>query len=313
MTTPGGWRAVLDGVVLSGDDEVEGVGCLSAPPDGLGMGELRTEDVTYPRRDGVRHFSDWYGPRIITLEDVSVCGDGCPGCLTTRAKVAQIIQAWRRRCDDVELVLYTDCHDPDAEDRTLTGPYGLVGRPRVADLTWLGQGSTCAVLTLRFDAEDQRLYVLDADGTPGSGEQCATLGPSAEVFCRAYPRCYDMCYDTDISPDTGGPVVLTVGGSLCVRPTVTLTGRLTNPTLTNQTTGEAVGYDGIIAAGTSIVIDMSTGTATEQPSGIPRTNLLTGNTRMQLLPGANVLNLTTTGPSDTGSAEVCWRPQVDFA
>lgn len=314
----GGWRVVLDGVVLSGDRAVSGVGILTQPPDGLGMSELRTEDVTYPQRDGVRHFSDWYNPRIITLADVHVINDGCPGCPTGRQKVRQIMTAWARRCEDTELVLFTDCHSDAVSgvDRSLIGPFGVVGRPRVADLSWLPSNIGGAMMLLRFDAVDHRMYVLDADGTPGSGAVCVTLSPSSTVLCRTYDRCYSpsgMCYDTDISPSGGGPETLTVTGTLCIAPTITLTGSLTNPTITNDATGDTLGYMGAIDIGTTVEIDTTNGTATEQPSGISRTSLLTGNTRMQLVVGDNVLNLTTTNGSDNGSAEVCWRPQVDMA
>lgn len=198
MTSQGYWRVKLDDVTLSGGDPSPvdcetgpAQGCLTVPPAGLGMAELRVEDVTYAQRDGVRHFSDWYGPRLITLEGVTVCPDGCPSCPSARKAVGQIMAAWSRRCDDAELVIYTDCHGtaPDPNDRSLVGPYGAVGRPRVAELTWDGM-TGCATLTLRFDAIDHRLFVLDECGTPGSGELSQTLELGASVGCRTYDRCY---------------------------------------------------------------------------------------------------------------------------
>lgn len=314
----GAWAVTLNGVTLTGGDAATGIACLTAPPDGLGLPPLRTEDVVYPQRDGARHFADWYEPRIITLEDVYVCDDGCPGCPTGRAKVQQIMSAWGRKCGDVELVIFTDCHDPDAapSGRALTGPYGVVGRPRVAELTWITPSKTgCAALTLRFDAVDHRMFVLDGSGEAGSGTQCVTLGASVDVFCRTYDRCYSpsgMCYDTDISPSGGGPQTLTVGGTLCVRPTITLTGPLTNPRVENVTTGEFVQYNGAIAAGDTVTIDLSTGTAVTD-SGASRTHLLTGNTRWLLVVGDNEVRLTAFNPTDTGTAEVCWRDTVDWA
>lgn len=117
-----GWAALLNGVlitggagtphVLSGDCNTDvdyEVGCLTKPPDGLGHPELRTEDVTYAQRDGTTHFNDWYEPRQITLE--AIVSDNAPyvGC-TARQGVQRLSNAWKRTCDDTELVLFAPCN-----------------------------------------------------------------------------------------------------------------------------------------------------------------------------------------------------------
>lgn len=313
----GDWTVVLDGVALAGGDLPDAVadalGCLTIPPEGLGLPPLRTEDVTYTQRDGVRHFSDWYEPRIITLEDVQVCPDGCPKCPTAREKVRDILAAWGRKCDDAELVIFPDCYDPDADaaGRALTGPFGAVGRPRVAEVEWRRGRSGCAILLLRFDAVDQRLYVLDADGTPGSGTECVTLTPSIENRCRSYPRCYPMCYEEQ-GGEGGGPVTFDVTGTECAYPTITLNPSLTDPVIENVDTGLKIGYSGVIAAGAPpVIIDGENGTATQ--GGASRTHLLTGSPRLILQPGSNTLRLTSFASTDDGDAEVCWRPTVVMA
>lgn len=308
-----GWAVTLDGVTLSGGD-LDGLGCLTVPPDGLGLPEMRTEDVTYPQRDGVRHFSDWYSARIITLEEVLVCADGCPRCPSARQKVHQIVQAWSRRCDDAELVIWTDC-DPAEDDaeRAFTGPYGVVGRPRVAEVRWERSNVGCAELLLRFDAIDHRLYVLDQDGQPGSGEQCVELEPVTSGRCRTYPRCYTptWCYNQDTGDD-GSEVTVEVTGTLCASPTIELYANLTDPIIENVTTGEFVGYRGSIGSTEyPVIIDTETGTATQ--GGASRTHLLTGNPRMSLDPGETTLRLVSYSPNDNGRAVICWRPSVGMA
>lgn len=304
---------LLNGVYLAGGDtEAESLGCLSVPPDGLGVPTVRTEDVVYPQRDGVVHFSDWYDPRIITLEEVTVCPDGCPGCPSGREKVQLISGAWSRYCDDTELVIFTDCHDADTAvtgtDRALVGPYGVVGRPRVAQLSYMQGRTGCATMLLRFDAVDHRLFVLDADGTPGSGEQCLTLTPAIASFCRTYPRCYPMCYDIDVSIPGSGPQETDNFGTLCAPVTITLPGALTNPTIENVTTGQSLTYEGVIPEGATVIINTEQGTATED--GIDRTYLLSGDPTLFLTPGLNTLRMTSMNPADTGEAEVCYRPAV---
>ena len=181
------WTVVLNGRVLAGGEipEVIGstpasgvdiLGWLSNPPDGLGVPPLRTEDQTFPQRDGVAQYADWYEPRVITLADVSVTPDGCPSCPTAREKAYLLSTAWGRACASAqsELVIYSDCHSPAASG-ALTGPYGVIGRPRVADVRWVGQGSKVGTGLFRFDSVDHRLYLLDPSGTPGSGVHEQTL------------------------------------------------------------------------------------------------------------------------------------------
>jgi hypothetical protein len=311
-----GWYVELDGVGISGSDDAA-AGSITTPPDGLGVPELRTEDVEFAQRDGTRHYADWYLPRIITLENVTVSPDDCPGCGSVRQRARDISTAWSRKCDDVELVIYTDCHDPEASDaeRALNGPFGVVGRPRAAALTWLDQGSRVGTFpALRFDAVDHRLYVLDGDGTPGSGGVSAVLQAySAPRACRTYPRCYPMCYDqvpsgapSGLGPNEAEMINL---GDLCAYPTITLDGTLTEPTLENLSTGEVLTYAGVVASGDApVVIDTFEGTAVQ--GGDPRTALLRGDLRWSVPPGLNSVRLRTSNPGDDGTALVHFRPAV---
>lgn len=315
-----GWTAVLNGVALTGaDDAPSGIdasavkGCLTNVPDGLGVPGIRTEDVTMLQRDGVMHFSDWYEPRIITLTDVSVCGDGCPQCPTHRQKVSDIEQAWSRHCGEGEMVLFTDCHDPDSAvtgtSRAIIGPYGVVGRPRIATHTWMSGGIKCATMLLRFDSVDHRLYVLDPSGEPGSGAVCVTIEPAISSRCRTYPRCYPMCYTVDTSTPGTGPQDVDNYGTLCAPFTITLTGSLTSPTISNDTTGQSLTYDTVIPDGGTVTINTETGTAVDQ-DGIDRTEFLIGSTTMYADVGVNTLRMTSLGASDTGAADICFRPAV---
>ena len=309
------WQAVLDGVRLSGGRASTGIGCLTQAPQGLGVAPIRTEDVVYPQRDGVKHFSDWYDPRIITLEDVWVCNDTCPGCPSGRAKVRQITNAWSRRCDDAELVIFTDCPPAEAASgRADTGPYAAIGRPRVAEVTHFPTAG-CSSLLLRFDAVDQRLYILDAAGTPGSGVVTTTLFPDVgPSFCRTYPRCYPLCYTEPVTGGSGPvePSVVNNYGNVCGYPTITLFGLLTDPVIENTDTGETIGYRGTIdAAGLPVVIDTYNGTASQ--GNASRTNLLTGTTRWQIPTGESTIRLVSAGAGDDGYAVVSFRPAMDAA
>lgn len=341
------WRVVLNGSTLEGGDgDGTAHACLKTPPDGLGVPGLRVEDAVYPQRDGVEHFSDWYGERLITVQGLVSDGPGsCSACGDARSNASALTSAWSRQCDDVELVLMVDCKDepvnliqnpsfdtdtngwtsiennvltrstvtfrsapgsgqvtataegaqlalslnndvppevleyrkykftgysragsalatrdlfwliswsmesgPDvfvtgpsvsnnastwtlhefvttapegaielsggalAVDGTvgdgeshffddlsgflvsgdpINGPFGAIGRPRIGELTWRRGKRAIADFLGRFDARDHRLYILDADGTPGSGEVCVTkenLRLSAEPYYMSQER-----------------------------------------------------------------------------------------------------------------------------
>lgn len=479
------WRVVLGDVTLDGScEDTDAAGTLSFPPDGLGLPEIRTNDVTFAQRDGVRHYSDWYEPRIITLTDVTVCPTDCDDCASARARVRDILSAWGRRCDDTELVIWPDCEappsrtnlaptprpDPDwpsvgpnptdtiryfpadgatityvasslpwaptatrfttsttagsranvrfapawslslwvrssgvatvqlinsntpwlvsqewpewtrlevtgrlemtsqqmtwlaidppvngwveftgvlaedttvvgdyfdgdtgasgdlitswsgipfaststqGPDQTLYGPFGVIGRPRQAAVVWERGTSGCATLQLRFDCVDHRMYILDPDGTPGSGTRCYTLTPAIQESCRTYPRCYTpaWCYTNDSSIPGSGPVEVDVRSTVCVRPTITLYGTLTEPVIENTTTGAVLNYDGTIDADDPpVIINTEDGTATQ--GGASRTHLLRGDPTLELVEGVNVLRLTSFASTDTGHAEICFRDVV---
>lgn len=160
------------GISLEGGDPVlpflptDPVGTLLVPPGGLGVPAIRSGDVAFAQRDGVVQFADYYEPRQLTFQ-VLVQNDGCPGCSTpmsARQKVARLTQEWSRNCTGATLVLFTDCHNPDAseEEKVYNGPYLVHGRPRVADVVWERSNRGAARVTLRFDAADARLVLVNA-------------------------------------------------------------------------------------------------------------------------------------------------------
>lgn len=76
---------------------------------------------------------------------------------------------------DGEVHYFDDMSVVDVTGDETDGPFGVVGRARVASLNWRRGRKDIADALLRFDSVDHRLYVLDADGTPGSGAVCTTI------------------------------------------------------------------------------------------------------------------------------------------
>ena len=139
-------------------------------------------------------------------------------------------------------------------------------------------------------------------------------------------------FSQSITPYVGGGYILPVitpkiftagsGGSVVINngavgdyqaasyPTITFTGPLTNPLLSNDTTGEYFGLTLTMAAGDVITIDTANRTVLQ--GGVTnRLSLKTaGSTFFQLAPTSNTLRLTTSTTGETGSATVQWRANV---
>jgi hypothetical protein len=126
---------------------------------------------------------------------------------------------------------------------------------------------------------------------------------------RTYPRCYTgdgMCYDCMTGRESGDALAVVVGDE-CASPVLCFYGQLTNPIVHNLTTGDSVGIRGIVPSGTDpICIDTDTGIATQ--AGVSRTHLITGNPRMSLVPGENILRLISTEATDNGHVDITYRP-----
>lgn len=213
-----------NGISLEGGDAIvpylptTPLGCLDAPPEGLGVPEQRIGDVTFAQTDGVVQFEDFYSNRFITLR-VTVCNDGCPGCPTGRAKVKRLLREWSRTCTGATLALFTDCHDASAtlEERVVTGPYLVRGRPRIADVTWLTSDIGCAEVLLRFDTQDHRLVILppaNDTATPWTGTLCEDIlsAADAEVAENLAEDPHGRALTWDVAGSTGVITRPTTGG-----------------------------------------------------------------------------------------------------
>lgn len=195
-------------------------------------------------------------------------------------------------------------------DRSLYGPFGIVGRPRIATYNWVGQGSSCAEVTLRFDSPDQRMYVLDECGTPGY-QKCRTVQPGLQQNCRTYDRCYadgGMCYSQP-SASSVLPVTLNVGGTQRVFPLIVLYPGLSYPTIENMGTGEFITFNGPVE-GEAITIDTENGIATGLDTEASYTHLLGGSIFLSILPGETQFRMFSRGSTDSGEAAICWRDTV---
>lgn len=106
---------------------------------------------------------------------------------------------------------------------------------------------------------------------------------------------------------TGGTVIITNAGDSKALPIITLSGTLTNPRISNLTTGKSLALSHTIASGESIVINMRQHTIVQ--GGV--TNRIDKKTSdsawFWLAPGPNILQLTTSASGENGTAYVVIR------
>ena len=198
-----------------------------------------------------------------------------------------------------------------------SGPYGIVGRPRAFLYKWVNRKEHIAEVVMRFEAIDQRMFILDECGTPGTGS-CVEINPGSELFVRCYSngtRCYSgsgRCYPTPADTENSVlPEEMNVGGTERVFPTITLYGDLISPVIENITTGESLTYAGTIS-GLPITINTEEGTAFDS-EGTSQTHLLRGNTHLSMDPGnyeLRLLSFVSVDDEEAGHATVCWRDTV---
>lgn len=174
----GAWGIELGGISLEGGDGIvptllsvsalDGiVGCLTEPPDGLGLPPRRVQDVVLAQRDGVAMLADFYENRIITIKATVSGGAGCDGCPTAKQNVRKLLRTWARYCGgESALRIFTDCHGQgDVAD---VGPFWAIGRGRAAEVVWRPGGVQVADVTLRFDCVD---HLLRFNPDPEAGMQ----------------------------------------------------------------------------------------------------------------------------------------------
>lgn len=188
---------------------------LEAPPSGLDLADTQTTDSSTVQRDGREMYTDTYGPRAIEFA-ITYPNESCSEC-DSRRDVAEVMARWARTCPSSELIISTDCTDPnipvlesisnDPVERSLLGPYIVRGRPRRAPVTHGRSDTGLSRIEFQFQGDDHRIGVLQPD--PINGE------PS-EIQC------------LELSPD-GTPQDAANHGDTYVYPEIRLVGPLTGP------------------------------------------------------------------------------------
>lgn len=152
-----------------------------------------------------------------------------------------------------------------------------------------------AIATVEMFAPDPRIYDDAAQGailTPGS------------LLGRTYNRVYPMLYNNSTG-SSNTFAAFSNSGNVTVFPSLTLTGTMTNPVVSNQTTGQQLKLNVTLGASDSLVIDTDTKTITL--NGYAARNLLDATSSwFGFPPGSTTIGIVSSGTA-TGTMSVTYR------
>jgi hypothetical protein len=268
----------LNGYVLN-DPTSPNAAYLDEPIDGLGLPPVRTSSGNYSGRDGGYVGSQFYGMRFITLTGQFFSNSAATLETNRRALAAAVATG------SITLSITTNAGNQ----------YLIFCNIDSLDMP-INRTPTVTPFKISLIATDPTIYDNSA-----SGAMSVTVNP-ARGGGITWPITWPITWAAGSQPTT-----VNNSGNVTIFPTITLTDKMTNPTITNQTTGQFFSLTGLTTtAGDVLKIDMKN-----------RTVLLNGGSVLPfvtstsswwpLLPGNNSVNLTTASGTDTTVATLTWR------
>ena len=250
--------------------------------DGLeSLPEIRTQDDVRGFADGMYTGRDFLGGRTITMEMLTLAGNG-----NSAFTNFNILQA----------AMNVQSAGTTTMQFTLS-PYDIqqqIGVRVRARKTLVDPEYTFGYIKSVYQlfAPDPRYY--DATSTTVSLLPNTSLG-------RTYNRVYNMLYGGGVSGAT-----ITNSGNTTTSPIITINDPMTNPTIGNNSTGQFITVNVTLGASDVLVIDLYEKTITL--NGSPARNLLAGNSQwFGADPGVTNFQFTGTGYSGTTAATVTYR------
>lgn len=118
---------------------------------------------------------------------------------------------------------------------------------------------------------------------------------------------FALVFPITFTTQNTGTATVTNSGNLYDAPVLTLTNDLTNPVITNVTTGQSFQLTATTLVGDSVVIDMGARTVVKNGSSSMLTSITAGSSWWTLSPGANIIRINTANTGDGGTLQVSWN------
>lgn len=258
---------------------------IHTPVDGLDFPAIRLSSYDKPGEHGAEVSNQLYGARQVDLTGI-VFGD----TIVSYNERRRALQAAFRIVRNNYISLPILCKFKNDDGLDLQFYAYLKDKVKMAE-EWLNHANWFVTLF----APDPNLYAQLL--------QTVTLALTG-VGGSIYPVIYPVTYGTG---GAGGSAVCTNNGDANTWPIITLSGQLTNPIITDLATNETFLFNGTIASGDTLVIDMQKKTmvlnaTTNAMSGFAQTN-----TWLSFVPGVNTIILTTDDIADDGSLSIAFH------
>lgn len=252
--------------------------------DGLeGLPELRTQDDNRGYNDGMFSGRDFYSGRNITITMLTVGGNG-----NSAQQNFRLVQNAMLPQQQGTTPLYFQLSSTDTQKV-------INGRVR-ARQTIVDPNYTYGYVKSQYTifCPDPRYY--------NSTYTTTSLLPSV-----ALGRTYNRTYNIEYGGGSAGATVANTG-NVATYPLITITGPITNPTISNQSTGQYITVNTTLLVTDTLVIDLYNKTITL--NGSPARNLLAGNSQwFGCDPGNTVISFTGSGTTvGTTVATITYSP-----
>lgn len=282
MATPAeNYEFAFNGWLFGGPGQ--GVQVLSV--DGLeDLPQLRVQDDTRGFQDGMFTGRDFLSGRTITFE-LQIMNDANNSMQTYLSELKNNLVFQQQGTTVLQFIL---------PNRPLQRVNARVRRRSIKiDPEYVYGRATAAV---EMFCPDPRIY--------DDALQDRTLTPTSAVG-RTYNRIYDLIYNTPTGATSSfGDFVNS--GNVTVFPTFTLSGAMTNPRITNSTTGQSIPLNIIMSASDTIVVDPDLRSVTY--NGSPARNIVSNSAQwFGFPPGTTTVGIVVDTASAAANCVVSYR------
>lgn len=274
------YQVLFNGLIIGGNTQF---GILSM--DGLGLPDIRSGDVDFPRADGALAGVDYLNSRTLTFS-LWVTG-GSAGTLQDALLALGTAFQVQRTEQPMQITL------PNTPAGVTYG-YQLNARPRKGSYSVDGDyAAGVATPVIQMVASDPRLY--------GSPMQAATT--LLQVGGVTYPLTYPFAY----TGSAGGNVSVTNSGNYTTSGSMSIRGPVVNPTVTNLTTGQSLSFTITLASTQTLEIDLTARSVLLNGTANRRGTLSPTSSWWQFPPGATDLVFTSDdSPITAATLTVNW-------
>ena len=269
----------IDDLQLGGDSPYK----IQAPIAGLDNAAIRTAAGNYSGRDGGYVSTQFYGMRTIVVQGFYI-GGTCEEADALRANLGDSLKI--RRLMPLYIETFSNKH-------YLCECYVTNYK---SDVT----GPKSGRFQITFLAPDPFLYDAGDLADPYTGYL-------QQLFYKPTSGGYEIPYELPVEWAVGNQATpVNNAGSVAVFPIFQLENQYTDPVITNLTTGKFMSLDVTTTNGDLIYIDMKNREITLNGSSIASSRSI-DSTWFDLVPGENLLALTTSNSGDKNWGIIKWR------